>query len=208
MRKLALASIALAGLGSAFAVPAHADVSDPGPGLICQFASVTDPTAEAGTQTGELSGGPLVIQNDDGTPGSGTLTCRIQVTVSNHTGTGPSVSGHGTGVVTAGPSEISYTASATDNVYLCGEFTTDAGVTLYWDDTSASWSVSASVSCGLAIGGGGDDPLSQFEKDNIDPLICPILAGLPSVPGVVDIGADGDLYVAGIFIWDCPPYVA
>jgi hypothetical protein len=40
-----------------------------------------------------------------------------------------------------------------------------------------------------------------------DAAVCPYLAALaPGEPGVVDIRPDGDLYVAGQSIWDCPPY--
>ena len=36
---------------------------------------------------------------------------------------------------------------------------------------------------------------------------CPLLAGLqPGVPGAVDIRPDGDVYVAGHWVWECPPY--
>ena len=200
MRKLALATIALAGLGSAFAiVPAHAAVDDAGPGLICQFFSSTDPTAEAGTQTGELSGGPLVLTDSTtNLPGSGTLTCRIQVTTPNHTGSGPSVSGHGTGVVTAGPSEISYVAADTDNVYLCGEFTDDStGTTYYWDDTNSVWSTSNTVDCGLAVSAGGsDDPVLGPVFDLLNATVCPVLLAVDT-----RLGTD----LAGIW-QDCEPY--
>ncbi len=198
MRKIALAAIALGGLVSSLAItPAHAATPDPW-GAICQFASVTDPTVE-GQQSGQVSGGPLVLTDDETPPGvySGTLTCRVQVTTSNHTGSGPSVSGHGTPVVTAGPSTLTYSAGLTDNVYLCSEFTDDAtGTTYYFDDTNSLWSTSNTVDCGLATSASTpqDDPLSQFEKDNVDPVVCPVL--------VTAVGGDGD--VAGV--WDCPPY--
>jgi hypothetical protein len=184
VRKLALATIALAGLGSAFAIPAHAAVDDAGPGVICEFFSTTDPTAQPGTQTGELSGGPLVLQDSTTLlPGSGTLTCRIQVTVSNHTGTGPAVSGHGNGVVNTGASEISYTAADTDNVYLCGEFTDDSdGTTYYWDDTHSVWVANNPlVDCGLAISAGGsDDPVLGPVFDTLNATVCPVLLAIDS----------------------------
>ena len=41
----------------------------------------------------------------------------------------------------------------------------------------------------------------------LDPTICAILAQFsPGVPGVLDITPEGDVYVAGEFFWDCPPY--
>jgi hypothetical protein len=41
----------------------------------------------------------------------------------------------------------------------------------------------------------------------IDHFLCPQLAALQTqVPGVLETRDDGDLYVAGEFFWDCPPY--
>lgn len=41
----------------------------------------------------------------------------------------------------------------------------------------------------------------------VDSLACPLYASLaPGVPGVVDIAPDGDVWVAGVQVWDCPPY--
>jgi hypothetical protein len=42
---------------------------------------------------------------------------------------------------------------------------------------------------------------------DLDAILCPILASLaPGVPGVLDIDAEGDVAIAGIPFWDCPPY--
>ena len=41
----------------------------------------------------------------------------------------------------------------------------------------------------------------------VDPIVCPILASTsPGVPGVVDVTAEGDVYVLGDAFWNCPPY--
>ena len=41
----------------------------------------------------------------------------------------------------------------------------------------------------------------------VDSLSCDVLRALsPGVPGVIDIDPTGDTYVAGEFVWDCPPY--
>ena len=41
----------------------------------------------------------------------------------------------------------------------------------------------------------------------LDPAICAFLAALaPGVPGVADITPDGDVYVNGQPVYDCPPY--
>lgn len=180
MRKRPLMALLAAGVVLSYA-PAYAAVSDPGPGLICQFSSTEDPTAEPGTQTGQLSGGPLQITDDDGvTPGSGTLTCRVQINQPNHNGTGPQVQGHGTGVVTAGPAQIAYHSVTGDGIYLCGEFTDDSnGQTLYWDDFAQAWKTSTSggsdVPCGdLATGSG------PVDEDPINTIPCPVFGTLPA----------------------------
>jgi hypothetical protein len=215
VRKTALAALALAGLGSTFlTLPAHAAVDDPGPGLICQFSSNTDPTAEAGTQTGQISGGPLVVQDSTTLlPGSGTLFCWVQVNSDTPAGPpgSPGTSGHGTGVVVAPEQQITYTtATVTDNVYLCSAFTDDSSsTTYYWQDATSEWTTDPGH-CSLAISAGPPDPgpldpvfqliddtfntLDEFEKANIDPVICPILKQL--------LPPEGDIPL----IWDCPVY--
>ena len=50
-------------------------------------------------------------------------------------------------------------------------------------------------------------PASPTAAEAQDPLLCPVLASLsPGVPGVVDINAEGDVSLAGVPFWDCPPY--
>ena len=163
MPRRSLVIVALTSIVLMYA-PAYAAVDDAGPGLICLFASVLDPTAEEGTHTGELSGGPLLLTDSTtGQPGSGTLVCRIQVNNNTHTGYGPFVAGHGTGGVGAGPMTVVYQAADTDTVSLCGEFIDDSDLTTYyWDDDNDEWSTSSAVSCGLAIGGtGGTSPATR-----------------------------------------------
>ncbi len=51
------------------------------------------------------------------------------------------------------------------------------------------------------------DRLADASATYVDPLLCPLfVAAAPGVPGVVDIRPDGDVYVAGTAVWDCPPY--
>jgi hypothetical protein len=51
------------------------------------------------------------------------------------------------------------------------------------------------------------DEVAGASATYVDPILCPLfVAAAPGVPGVVDIHPDGDLYVAGTFVWDCPPY--
>lgn len=156
MLKRSTILFAAAGLAMSYA-PANAAVDDAGPGLICAFATVIDPTAERDTQTGVLSGGPLALTDSTtNAPGSGTLVCRVQVNQADHLGSGPTATGHGTGVVTAGPQAITITVDINDQAYLCSEFIDDSdNTTYYWDSVNALWSLSPLVSCGEAEGGGG-----------------------------------------------------
>jgi hypothetical protein len=203
MRIRSLAFLAVAALAMTHA-PANAAVDDAGPGLICQFASTTDPTAEPGTQSGELSGGPLVLQDSTtNLPGSGTLTCRVQTNQPTHVGSGPSIAGHGTGVVTAGPATINYTAGGDDDVYLCAEFTDDTppGTTYYWNGDVGGWGTDPNVPCGHASGGG----------DGVAPSVVTITAAqagdtptFTPPPGFACTGGgDGTQYVV-----TCEPVVA
>ena len=183
MPKRSVIGLALAGLALS-AVPAYADapITD---GLICSFTTVIDPTAEEGTQTGQLEGGPVHFgeQADDGvTADQGTLVCRVQVVdafTSDHNGTGPSVSGHtnAAGVATAGPLAINIQRTGTQNVFLCSEFVDDSdSTTYYWDDDNSEWSTSPLVHCGLSVT--GDDGSPTYD-DIINRLPCPIFGQLP-----------------------------
>jgi hypothetical protein len=61
------------------------------------------------------------------------------------------------------------------------------------------------------------DAANNFEKANIDPVVCPILAALAGTYGQIVIDAQGDVYfvpnpdplgLGTVKIWDCPPYDA
>ena len=43
--------------------------------------------------------------------------------------------------------------------------------------------------------------------ERCDEILCPHLAAqAPGHPPVLDIRPDGDVHVAGEWVWDCPPY--
>jgi hypothetical protein len=122
----------------------------------------------------------------------------VQVDQATHTGSGPSVSGHGTGVLTAGPAVINYTVSDTSNVYLCAEFTDDTdGLTHYWDDHLSEWSLDATVACGLSI---PDNPSPTPLPLLMDSIVCPLFA--------IVFPPEGDIVLPEPIgaVWDCPPY--
>jgi hypothetical protein len=211
MRLRSFATLAILVAALVPAAAAHAAVSNPiGPG--CRFVGDDDPTAEPGTVTGTLGGALVLTDDTTHLPGSGSLTCRIQVNVSTHTGSGPQVQGHGTGVVGAGPSEVSFVASATDTVYLCMEFTDDSdGTTYYWDPVHKVWTTDPNGPCGLAGIVFGilrciAPPYYCGITRLVDWALCSQLAQLaPGVPPVY-IAPDGDVWINGVKWFDCPPY--
>jgi hypothetical protein len=51
------------------------------------------------------------------------------------------------------------------------------------------------------------DAITQPFEEAIDGLICGVLGGLaPGIPGVLDITGEGDVYLFGLGLWDCPTY--
>jgi hypothetical protein len=145
MRARAIALLAGAA-ATAFLPPAHAE-PDPR-GYVC--TAQEQPTGANGALEQYLGGGPLVLQDSvSHAPLSGTLVCRLQRDVSDYTGTGPSVSAHGAGVVAVLPTKVATVASP---AYLCSEYHDDAsGVTYYFDDATLTWWTSPSARCGLAF---------------------------------------------------------
>jgi hypothetical protein len=167
-------------------------------GGVCQFTSATDVTGSGSAQTGEISGGPLVtLDVDTFNPRatgleSGTLSCYLLIDSSTPTGPAghPGVTGHGSGVVTAGPAQVTYDAYLTQNVYLCAEWRDDAdGTTYYYDDATGNFTDSPTP-CSLTFAASTPDngPVEGLEKSYLDPVICPVQAKL------------------GIVVWECPPY--
>jgi hypothetical protein len=188
-RTTLLAAVALLAL-TANTSPALAEDTEPGPGFLCGFASVTDPNTEGGTtQVGEIDGGPIVV-TDEGLPVEGYLLCSIQVGESTHAGTDAAgATTEGFGVVTLAPSVISYESPAGVPVYLCTEIWVQTGrghVGWFWNDSNdptveGSWSLDPNASCGLAIEAGGDDGDPAFELLNAS--VCPILLSADSLTG-------------------------
>jgi len=205
VKKLAIAMFAAGALATSFISPASA--AAPGPADSgCGFTTATDnsPEAPANSQTGVLYGGPIA-QN-------GTLTCTIKVNVGTHNGAyvnGASRSATGTnGTTILNPGVVSYVSPTGEPVYLCDQFN-DGTTTWYWDGDLNAWTTNAAAPCELAISAGTDDPIFDPINDlieSLDPTLCEVIKLIPSVPPVLEITAEGDVYVGGVFIWDCPPY--
>lgn len=220
--KAAVMAVVAGGLSLTAAAPAQAQAPEgPATGILCGFGSVTDPTIENGeVQTGEIDGGPLVATAPGATI---SMTCTIQVGAANstHAGANSAVAGSSPSVQATAvpPTLVSYLSPEGQPVYMCTEATVN-GVTYYYDSVSepGGWSLSSSVGCSEAIsqeifpGPLGpvldilfpildgvfttvDGILHDLFVNTIDPVICPILAGIfPPEGDIPDLG------------WDCPPY--
>ena len=197
MKKITAAAFVAALLLADATAGAHADGPLSPGGVLCDAGSIPNPQAEDGTQTGEISAGPVTLLDSNGNVRSGTLTCTIQLNSAIHNGTSNdavSVSAHGTGVVAMPPTVVSFQAGDDQPVYLCTQFTYDGDVTLYHRSTSGSrlagsWSTDPNSTCRRVT-------MTTFGDavDLVDSVICPPLA--------LVLPPQGD--VPGI--WDCPPY--
>jgi len=191
--------------------------NDPG----CGFAGSTDPGAEppADGLTGVVFGGPIT-QN-------GTLTCTVKVGVGSHAGTaayGASRSAtSSTGVVLLAPSPVTVAVAPDADVYLCDRFF-DGATTWVWDAATSRWvdlATNPGATCVRTVGTDTAEPVLQPFYDLIDTLdalvdpipdrqrdalLCPVLLlFVGDYPGVT-INPQGDVFLDGQPVWDCPPY--
>lgn len=161
VRSSSSSRVALVALGGLLSSVAPARAESLKSGLLCGFVTVSDPIGQASTQTGVIFGGPAVVvdKTNPATVHTGHLTCTIQVGSANNTHAGPDravASGPDAPLVVGlPPSQLNYSATQDDNVYLCTSITTEEG-TWYLgspDDPTVPcfWSTSNTVGCGLAV---------------------------------------------------------
>lgn len=162
----------------------------------------------------QMTGGPLIA---DAVGAAISMRCTLQLGTANSTHADADAavvnSLPSTQVAAIPPTPVSV---AIDNqkAYVCTQATVGT-TTYYLDDVAGTWSTSNTVACGSAIDNRrvlqvADELFSDVNGVLLllDPLICSVLVELaPGVPGIVDIMSDGDVYIVGEFIWDCPPYV-
>ena len=203
-------------LATAFAAPASATQPDPLLDWACGFATIRDPRLESSysAQAGYLNGGPIRQ--------SGTLTCTIKVDAATHAAPyehGTSASATGIGVTVLPPTVAEYISPPDAVIYLCDEFTDADGVTWYFDGDTFDWSTDENAACQVTVTGTTAEPIwvnPVFELldsplDLVEPfaapVVCPVLAALsPGAPPVIEVRTDGDTYVGGALLLDCPPW--
>jgi hypothetical protein len=204
-------------------VSASSAASRPLPGLGgCDFVAVSDPTDPARLVV-EVHGHVVAADFAATVPVAVvTLTCDVQVgsdyghgapDLATYSGSGVDAAVVAPAILTVpAPGEWEYVTvcSRADVTGLDGETRT-----YYQNSQNSAWSESPDVTCGgapqcLSLGPECTWYLALLQEswNIVDPLVCPRLAALaPGVPGVIDVDPTGDTYVAGTFVYDCPPYV-
>jgi hypothetical protein len=221
-RLLAGALLVAAATPAAYADPA------PLPTRTCTSA-VYDQGLSSGTWHDVLYSRPVAATTlaPAGAHATITLTCTLHVFAWDGSGTAdPAIeaSATGTDVVVVPPVSVTYTKMPYDTVAVCAraDVTGADGVTrtYYQSDDNEMWyETPAADSCdGWKCTVMGADcvyelALAEWLLDNVLPYdetesaACARLAALaPGVPGVVDVGPDGDVYAGAQLVWDCKPY--
>ncbi len=167
----------------------------------CGFDTVqrdrVDVFVDGGLWSGVLYSATLLYSS--GSPGdnpvSATVTCTLLVNgqprgVGTFAGT----------VVVAGAKRLSFFTAPYDHVQLCEtvDFTSnDTPTHTECQEPTTSTVLPNPLWDAL-------DAAVDLVQELVDPALCPLLAGLaPGGPGVVDVGTEGDVAVAGVPVWDC-----
>jgi hypothetical protein len=188
--KALLAAVLLAGslLGtSAHAAAVTAD---------CGFDTIAQQDLTGGTDTFTGAAYGYAVSDQPGAAIS--VSCEVRVNGGTAASTPPGPSGQAS--VTVG--QVTYVATEADTVTLCAVWTgTESGEAC---GPTVTQQIPPQETIDLV------DSVVQVLSDAstaINFLLCPILVSLsPGLPGFVDIDAEGDVSVAGISVWDCPPY--
>ena len=179
----------------------------------CHFFTNEDQTVTNGENQGVI-GDSSVTTDPSGAPTGATVTCYIKVNGVEAAGTRHSYSGLG---VQAGSDQITFAAGPTDTVLECEDVTYADGTTEP-EDCPAATQQQIPPQQVIDLLNSVFDTLNNFEIQNVDPVVCPVLVQLGAatgggVPGVLEIHADGDVYVADPLglglnpVYDCPPYL-
>ena len=196
MRRALLAGVAV--LCATVATPAHAHPDYHYTGG-CTYATELDPTTP-GVWRGVAGAAVVATHAADDTPAAVPISvdCVLYVNGANPR---TILSANGLGVAAAART-WSYEADHTEIVTLCDV------VTVGTDPPRSSCDEPPEP---LYLPGPLIDTI-EFALDTVSETfpeqeVCDAVAAAgPGVPGVVDVTAEGDVHVAGEFVWDCPPY--
>lgn len=165
----------------------------------CDFNSVQQENLTGDVYEGAIWG-YLVHAADD----SARIRCFVAVNGVEVDATDTEV---GAGGVSVAYGRVSFTASETDHVSMCGEVTTAHGTLVDCFETAGPWFPPQEVFDLLDTVFTASAPAFAA----VDGALCPRTGDLgregTGVPGVVTFDPeDGDVYVADQLFWDCPPF--
>jgi hypothetical protein len=188
----------------ALTVPAAPATAAPGLSSPCGYVFAADPGDPTGRRnTGVLHGGPALL--DDAAVRTGRLACSIQLDLSWHgapdAARAVSPTSAGVAVLPPTPFELDLDPGTYQAVYLCDEVQVDGVGTFYWHAYDSVWTTDSAAPCLGAVTHPYEDPvdvpwevIDPPQGEQVDPLVCPVLAQVfPPHGDVPDV-------------WDCPPY--
>ena len=208
-KKVLLGSVATAVM--VMGLPMTSASADPGDAIHggCSFNTDSNQTATQGQNEGVIDATAILLTSANTPDAGASVHCKIQVNGVDAPGTQLDVSANAAGIV-QGQAQISFDdQDGTLPSALCEK--DDWG-----DGDTTGWVCRASIVVQIppqeVI-----DLLDALFIGTIDPLVCPVLVQLGQatgggVPGVLEIRADGDVYVADPLglglnpVDDCPPY--
>ena len=208
-KKALLGSVAAAVM--VMGLPMTSASADPGDAIHggCSFNTDSNQTATQGQNEGVIDATAILLTSANTPDAGASVHCKIQVNGVDAPGTQLDVSANAAGIV-QGQAQISFDdQDGTLPSALCEKDDWGDGDTTGW---VCQESITLQIPPQEVI-----DLLDALFIGTIDPLVCPVLVQLGQatgggVPGVLEIRADGDVYVADPLglglnpVDDCPPY--
>lgn len=206
-------------------LPMTSASADPGDSIHggCSFNTDSNQTATQGQNTGVIEATAISLTSGNTPDAGASVHCKIQVNGVDALGTQLDVHANAAGIE-QGQQQISFDdQGGTLPSALCEKDDWGDGDTTGWVCQASTeiqippQAVIDLINTVFDALDGVFTTLQDFEVQNVDPLVCPLLVTLhgvtPGVPGVLEIHADGDIYVADPLalglnpVWDCPPYL-
>ena len=218
-KKVLLGSVATAVM--VMGLPMTSASADPGDAIHggCSFNTDSNQTATQGQNEGVIDATAILLTSANTPDAGASVHCKIQVNGVDAPGTQLDVSANAAGIV-QGQAQISFDDQ--DGALPSALCEKDD-----WSDgDTTGWVCQGSITIQIPpqevidllnsvfdILDGVFNTLNQFEIDNVDPVVCPVLKSLAGTYGPITIAADGDVIIPDPLdlglnpFWDCPPYV-
>ena len=184
--------------GGSYAAPSRKpyrlDLNAP-PRPHCRFFGFFEENTTGQNGEGAVEGSATAEEFDAPTGSPVSIRCGIRVN-GTEVASSPTASGAGA-ASTAG--RVTFAADETDVVEVCAFVTTVGGNHVRCTAVTSASSPPQEVK---DAGGAAE----QFGREFLDPAMCPFFATIAGTYGPVTINAQGDVFVNGQPVLDCPPY--